>query len=338
VAALFTLTTVRAEVEKEEGVLVLDSFNFDEELAKHEFLMVEFYAPWCGHCKKLAPEYAAAAQVLAQQDTPRYLAKVDVDSNAALGERFKVSSFPTLLWFIDGKSVEYKGGRTKDSILAFVNKRSGFPSFELSCEDLQDGKASVAKLNLVYFGDREGSLYNQFLSVAKVNEKFQFFHASGECAHDHQAKHNSLAIFRTFDKSPVHYSGELTEKAITDWMEKTSLPTLVEFAAEYVQPVFKGTQPSLILFTNDKDAAYNTVFKEAAHALEGEIIFVTSGNKNGIQKRLAEFSLVEDSMLPTIRILQPAEIMQKYIYEGAIEEITVASIKQFIDDFKAGRV
>lgn len=146
-----------------------------------------------------------------------------------------------------------------------------------------------------------------------------------------------MAIFRTFDKSPVHYKGDLSEKAIANWMEKTSLPTLVEFSAEYVQPVFKSTQPSLILFTNDKDASYNAVFKEAAHALEGEIIFVTSGNKNGIQKRLSEFSLVEDSMLPTIRILQPAEIMEKYIYQGQVEEITVASIKQFIDEFKAGK-
>ena len=45
-AALLSLSTVYADAEVDEGVIVLTDANFDEELAKYDFLLVEFYAPW----------------------------------------------------------------------------------------------------------------------------------------------------------------------------------------------------------------------------------------------------------------------------------------------------
>ncbi len=52
-----------------------------------------------GHCKKLAPEYAAAAQELAKRDPPLSIAKVDATENKELGERFGIKGFPTLKFF-----------------------------------------------------------------------------------------------------------------------------------------------------------------------------------------------------------------------------------------------
>jgi protein disulfide-isomerase A1 len=52
-----------------------------------------------GHCKKLAPEYAAAATILAAQDPPRYIAKVDATENNELSERHGIKGFPTLVFY-----------------------------------------------------------------------------------------------------------------------------------------------------------------------------------------------------------------------------------------------
>jgi hypothetical protein len=122
-------------------------------------------------------------------------------------------------------------------------------------------------------------------------------------------------------------------------MEKSALPTLIDFANEYVEPVFKRNYASLVLYTDDINANYSKVFEEAAAALQGEILFVRTGNVQGIQKRLVQFSEVKDDMLPTIRILQPGKDMKRYFYtRSTVEEISVASLKAFIDDFKAGRL
>lgn len=57
------------------------------------------YSIHSGHCKKLAPEYAAAAQELAKRDPPLSIAKVDATENKELGERFGIKGFPTLKFF-----------------------------------------------------------------------------------------------------------------------------------------------------------------------------------------------------------------------------------------------
>ena len=63
------LLVLGADIEMEDEVLVLNSDNSKTDV-KDDFLLVEFYAPWCGHCKKLAPEYAKAAKKFKENDSP----------------------------------------------------------------------------------------------------------------------------------------------------------------------------------------------------------------------------------------------------------------------------
>jgi protein disulfide-isomerase-like protein len=102
-AVLFcVLAAAAADVAYDDSVAVLDPTNFDSFLEGKAFTLVEFYAPWCGHCKSLAPEWAAAAKKTLKLSPPVILAKVDADAHRDLAERFGISGYPTIKIFKDG--------------------------------------------------------------------------------------------------------------------------------------------------------------------------------------------------------------------------------------------
>ena len=107
---------------EEEGVIILNSANIEQALKEFKYLVIEFYAPWCGHCKKLQPEYNKAATTLKNQKSTVRLAKVDGNAENELLEKYKIEGFPTLKFFVDGKEEQYHGGRTEQSIIKWLKK------------------------------------------------------------------------------------------------------------------------------------------------------------------------------------------------------------------------
>uniref|UniRef100_A0A8C0YL97 Protein disulfide-isomerase A3 n=2 Tax=Cyprinus carpio TaxID=7962 RepID=A0A8C0YL97_CYPCA len=113
-------------------VLELGDSDFDRSAAMHETLLVEFFAPWCGHCQQLAPEYEAAATKL-KGTLP--LAKVDCTVNSETCERFGVNGYPTLKIFRNGDEAgSYDGPRTADGIVSYMKKQAGPSSVSLLSE------------------------------------------------------------------------------------------------------------------------------------------------------------------------------------------------------------
>jgi len=106
----------------------LDDSNFNSiVLDSKKDVLVEFYAPWCGHCKHLAPDYEKVATAF-QNEQNVVVAKLDADHYKESAGRYGVSGFPTLIWF--GKNnkenpEKYEKGRDVDSFVNFINEKSG---------------------------------------------------------------------------------------------------------------------------------------------------------------------------------------------------------------------
>jgi len=107
-------------------VVELTPQNFDTYINGDSHALVEFFAPWCGHCKNLAPEYEVVGTAFAKIPGV-VVAKVDADAHKDLGSRFGVKGYPTLKWFPKGSTepVDYAGGRTADDIIKYINEKAG---------------------------------------------------------------------------------------------------------------------------------------------------------------------------------------------------------------------
>ncbi|KAF4653858.1 hypothetical protein FOL47_010271 [Perkinsus chesapeaki] len=110
----------------DEDVIVLTGNNFEKLVMQDEksVWFIEFYAPWCGHCKALAPHWTAAAT---QMKGKVKFGKVDATEEQSLAQRFNVQGFPTVKLFPAGKksdtlAVDYQDARDTSSIVQFAEK------------------------------------------------------------------------------------------------------------------------------------------------------------------------------------------------------------------------
>ncbi|KAF9102226.1 hypothetical protein BGX27_011122 [Mortierella sp. AM989] len=113
-------------IKESSRVEVLTDKSFEEKVHKSgKAYLVEFYAPWCGHCKALAPTIEKVGRDFSHEKNV-VIAKIDATAETATAQKYGIDGYPTIKFFgTNGSIREYEGDRTEHAILAFVNKHAG---------------------------------------------------------------------------------------------------------------------------------------------------------------------------------------------------------------------
>ncbi|CAF2527917.1 unnamed protein product [Rotaria sp. Silwood2] len=178
-------------------VLVFTDSDFETKIQQHDMMLVEFYAPWCGHCKRLAPEYEKAATLLLKNDPPVSLAKVDCTVETKVCSKYGVSGYPTLKIFKNGEfSEDYNGPREADGIVSTMRSKAG-PSFRV-LETLADYEKFLDHFDhsiIGYFESDTHSLKSDLVKAAdQLSEKFRFAYTTSKEILDQVDHLNKIVI------------------------------------------------------------------------------------------------------------------------------------------------
>jgi protein disulfide-isomerase A1 len=327
---------------EEEDVMVLTVANFEEALKDNKYVLVEFYAPWCGHCKSLAPEYAKAAGSLKNSESPVRLAKIDATIESALGEQFKVKGYPTLKFFIDGVPSEYSGGRTADDIVAWLAKKSGPAAATLTTIDQlksfqEDNQVAV----IGCFKNLESDAAKAFNTVAQTTDNVVFGITSEQAIFDELklTGENGVVLFKKFDEGRNDLTeGEFTADDMKAFIHSNQLALVTEFNQETAQKIFGGDiKVHNLLFASKKaDATKEQLaqFTEAARGFKGKSIFVLIDTDVAENERVMEFFGLKAVDAPTIRLISLGQEMVKF--KPDFTEITTSAIVAFVESFFDG--
>ncbi|AQK61334.1 protein disulfide isomerase3 [Zea mays] len=336
------LTGHQPEID-ETHVVVLAAANFSSFLASSHHVMVEFYAPWCGHCQELAPDYAAAAAHLAAHHHQAHLAlaKVDATEETDLAQKYDVQGFPTILFFIDGVPRGYNGARTKEAIVDWINKKLG-PAVQnvTSVDEAQSILTGDDKAVLAFLDTLSGAHSDELAAASRLEDSINFYQTStpdvAKLFHiDAAAKRPSVVLLKKEEEKLTFYDGEFKASAIAGFVSANKLPLVTTLTQEtspsiFGNPIKKQACHILLFAVASESTKFLPIFKEAAKPFKGKLLFVfVERDSEEVGEPVADYFGITGQET-TVLAYTGNEDARKFFLDG---EVSLEAIKDFAEGF-----
>ncbi|RWA04994.1 hypothetical protein EKO27_g10112 [Xylaria grammica] len=334
---LLAAAAVVSAADAASDVVQLKKDNFDAFVKENGLVLAEFFAPWCGHCKALAPEYEEAATTLKEKDIK--LVKVDCTEEQDLCQSYGVEGYPTLKIFRGPDNITpYSGQRKAAAITSYMIKQSLPAVSDLTAETLEDFK-TADKVVLVAYVDASDKSSNEVYSA--IAEKFRdnyLFGATNDAAlaEAEGVTAPAIVLYKSFDEGKAVFSEKFDEDAIVSFTKTASTPLVGEVGPETYSDYMSAGIPLAYIFaeTPEERKELGDALKPLAEKYRGKINFATIDAK-AFGAHAGNLNLPTDKF-PSFAIQETVK-NQKFPFDIE-QEITVETIGTFVDDFSAGKI
>ncbi|RDB15626.1 Thioredoxin domain-containing protein 5 [Hypsizygus marmoreus] len=243
-------------------VLNLTGDSFAANLAKGP-MFVKFFAPWCGHCKKLAPIWKQLARHMQNKLT---VAEVNCDDHSALCKANNVQGYPTLIYLTaGGLRSEYNSGRKLDQLKSFAEKASNAGIQTIKTEDLDNIIKENEVVYLLLHSESDKSIVDTVQRAATPLLGAPLLITSSDTSlltRFSVPQTSTWALLALKDHDPttpssIHHERISTPSTLSTWLLTHRLPTALELTQDTFQTVMNAPQAPLVVIAavgeHDKD-------------------------------------------------------------------------------------
>lgn len=327
-------TAAQEDFVREDGVVVLKDSNYHQALSKFDYILIEFYAPWCGHCKRLAPEYSRAAQILNEGESKVTLAKLDATTETNAAASNNLEGYPTLKFFVKGKEhAEYLGERTANAMVKWLqgqlellghkdnSKTTDEPAGSTGTQEPGTSIATLSSveelqkiLNLgvtlvVHFGPKHGFLWDIFREAAG---RFSGETGLGFAVTFFESVHKAVGvsgqgeviIFRQAMDKRKTLSPPYDAVGLYNFILDNQHDVVIQISSQNAPTLF-GTDPKPLIIllrgASPADDAAEKQLLKASEVISGKIRIAVANYHEAVGRRLVELLGLEEEELPKVK-------------------------------------
>lgn len=325
-------------------VIELDESNFDSAISSFDYILVDFYAPWCGHCKRLAPQLDEAAPILAKLKEPIVIAKVDADKYSRLASKQEIDAFPTLKIFMHGIPTEYYGPRKAELLVRYLKKfvapDVSILNSDAEVSDFVENAGTFFPL-FIGFGLDESVISN----LALKYKKKAWFAVAKDFSEDTMVLYDFdkvpalVALQPSYNERSIFY-GPFDEEFLDEFIQQNFLPLSVPINQDTLK-LLKDDKRKIVLAivedeTEEKSQKLVTTLKAAASA-NRDLVFCYVGIKQ-FADFAHTFEASKKSKLPKMVVWDGNEDFLTVIGSESIDEEDQGSqVSRFLEGYREGR-
>ncbi|CAO3696920.1 unnamed protein product [Rhizopus stolonifer] len=308
--------------------LSIESLEELNEIAQSkEPWFIKFYAPWCGHCKNLAPEWVQVASRLKDKVN---VAEVNCDANKALCNAYNIAGLPTLKYFVHGTSIQYHGERKSDSLVEFAIGYSTTAVRGVRRDELLDSLLSKYDVNLIYVTEKEKPDLARLEAIAPAYIESLPFYTTQDPSTAERFELDSLpAIVIIKDEMQYVYDGQ---QDLADWIHRHSQPLIHTILSHNSNDILRRHPGTVVLgLFSPEDVVSLAAFRQLASEQPG--VFFAHLDAWAYAPFVSRAYGVNLVHLPAVVFLQPSQ--QRYFkWDANRDPLDIARPQQILESLE----